>query len=558
MTRDQQLIKLAQIATVEEDFLDEKKKNKKKKPYSSISITSGDPKYNIDMFNKIMGSDVQAATDAVGTIAAASPDGSNSVSVEGAGALGETLKLDEAKRYVRRYYIRPQNVFCSNKAEILKVLADGPEQNCSIYTLINLGDEKDVNKLTIDDIIYYYDEGILYDKNHVRVMDYDLGIKREEERTTIKPDQVSEKTFKDVYQDRMTELTDLEEGVVTFGDGTTAKTFGLPQEIRKSLRERAISNAAAVIEAVKNGADLREKRNIYFNMIKGSSASSGDVYLKYYKQYFNDVIDRSGIDREARRVSKIKTSYVALENLTPEETQIAADWLYDHTKAIMFRIPRATDDIATRISDQFLSIEEADRAAAAIELRFKQYYEEFKNLFPNAQKGIDYQFRDTDKEKDTTYVWWNLSGAITFDTLIADAPEPIIKLIEVAQKTARKNKHETKDIEEVKQGQTINSYYFCLNVLKLFNNDFSFYKKDVKTKTESAIDDPFNLEFTDVDAFGQALHEDKATPCCICGEEINGYGNNPVPVKATGKCCDACNIKFVIPARLAELTREDK
>lgn len=325
MTRDQQLIKLAQIATVEEDFLDEKKKKKKKKPYSSISITSGDPKYNIDMFNKIMGSDVQAATAAVGTIAAASPDGSNSASVEGAGALGETLKLDEAKRYVRRYYVRPQNVFCSNKAEILKVLADGPEQNCSIYTLINLGDEKDITKLTIDDIIYYYDEGILYDKNHIRVMDYDLSIKREEDRTTIKPDQVSEKTFKDVYQDRMTELTDLEEGVVTFGDGTTAKTFGLPLEIRKSLRGRAISNAAAVIDAVKNGADLREKRNIYFNMIKGSSASSGEVYLKYYKQYFNDVIDRSGIAREARRAGKIKTSYVALENLTPEETQIAAD-----------------------------------------------------------------------------------------------------------------------------------------------------------------------------------------------------------------------------------------
>ena len=32
----------------------------------------------------------------------------------------------------------------------------------------------------------------------------------------------------------MTELTDLEEGVVTFGDGTTAKTFGLPQRYAKA------------------------------------------------------------------------------------------------------------------------------------------------------------------------------------------------------------------------------------------------------------------------------------------------------------------------------------
>ena len=27
-------------------------------------------------------------------------------------------------------------------------------------------------------------------------------------------------------------------------------------------------------------------------------------------------------------------------------------------------------------------------------------------------------------------------------------------------------------------------------------------------------------------------------------------GNNPAPVKEFGKCCDACNRKFVIPARL--------
>lgn len=38
--------------------------------------------------------------------------------------------------------------------------------------------------------------------------------------------------------------------------------------------------------------------------------------------------------------------------------------------------------------------------------------------------------------------------------------------------------------------------------------------------------------------------------CCICGDEFTGYGNNPYPYKEDGVCCDACNRKYVIPARL--------
>ena len=39
--------------------------------------------------------------------------------------------------------------------------------------------------------------------------------------------------------------------------------------------------------------------------------------------------------------------------------------------------------------------------------------------------------------------------------------------------------------------------------------------------------------------------------CCICDELIKGqYGNNPWPVKDSGKCCDDCNMTDVIPARI--------
>lgn len=43
--------------------------------------------------------------------------------------------------------------------------------------------------------------------------------------------------------------------------------------------------------------------------------------------------------------------------------------------------------------------------------------------------------------------------------------------------------------------------------------------------------------------------------CCICGKEIEGYGNNPEPIKSKGVCCDSCNEKFVIPSRLFALGR---
>jgi hypothetical protein len=96
------------------------RKRKHKAPYNSISYTTGDIGLNIDHFNRCAGTAEVAAennTDA------------------GCG-------LTEAKRYVRRYYIRPQNIFCSNKAEIIKALIELDDTNCSVYTLNNLGDDK--------------------------------------------------------------------------------------------------------------------------------------------------------------------------------------------------------------------------------------------------------------------------------------------------------------------------------------------------------------------------------------------------------------------------------
>jgi hypothetical protein len=171
--------------------MSEAKKRRKKKPFNSISITTGDIGLNIDKFNQAMGS------------------------LEGGEVgIGGEGSLCEAKRYVRRYYFRPMNIFASNKAEILKTLIEIGDQNCTIYTLNNLEDNNDVSKLSSNDIIYTYNDGILKDKNGIRVMDYDLSIKKEEERKKFaNVDKASEKEFKAEYKDRMTKATELEEGI---------------------------------------------------------------------------------------------------------------------------------------------------------------------------------------------------------------------------------------------------------------------------------------------------------------------------------------------------------
>ena len=120
--------------------------------------------------------------------------------------LKEEVNLDEAKRYVKRYYVRPQNIFCSNKEDILKALLRVNGENCSIYSLKNLSDHDDVQELKPADIIYYYDDGILYDKNHVKVMDYDLNVKHEEERKKFADvDTAPSAQVNDEYDDRLTD-----------------------------------------------------------------------------------------------------------------------------------------------------------------------------------------------------------------------------------------------------------------------------------------------------------------------------------------------------------------
>ena len=42
--------------------------------------------------------------------------------------------------------------------------------------------------------------------------------------------------------------------------------------------------------------------------------------------------------------------------------------------------------------------------------------------------------------------------------------------------------------------------------------------------------------------------------CCFCGEVIEGFGNNPEPLKTyPNRCCDKCNNEVVIPERIRRM-----
>lgn len=266
----------AKLTLWEHYILTEKKNKKTKKYYDSCIYTTGDIDYNLKQFNKHMGTDFSnpsteeaklrqadsSISSALSSNIVANPSSSlgdtSTNSIDAGTAIGENLsitneenQLQEAKRYVRRYYIRPQNLFCSNKTDILKALIKIGTKNCSVYTLNNLGDDKDITKLTTKDIIYYYDDGILYDKNHIKIFDYDLNIKHEEKRDRVNTDNISDQKFNTIYSDRMTGTTTNEAFKLSFED---VNAYG------EILHEgKAIDNVCSICGEKINGAQYPTK-----------------------------------------------------------------------------------------------------------------------------------------------------------------------------------------------------------------------------------------------------------------------------------------------------------
>lgn len=158
----------------------------------TISYTTGDIGYNISKFNKMFGTDISTSDTNTGMDSAET----NSVS------------LEEAKDK-KRYYVRPQHEFISTKKDLLKFIAQNFDTNFSVYSLKRLEDNSEIEKLTNKDIVYYFDNHVLSDKNKIPVIEYNLKISAEEKRKKISD--VSANTIKDNYKDRV--IGDMTESV---------------------------------------------------------------------------------------------------------------------------------------------------------------------------------------------------------------------------------------------------------------------------------------------------------------------------------------------------------
>ena len=209
-------------------------KKKKKSIGGTVTVGMGNPVLDMKQFNKdafpSLDDEINNENNVENSSASqeASAMAADATNTGNAGALGAgtgdgadaagggmSEELLHEKRETKRYYIRPQDIFCANKADVLKALIEVSEagENCSVYTLKNLDDHDDVHELTNNDIIYYYDNDVLYDKNHVMVMDYDLFIKHEEERKNLgkSPAAITKSEYDQEYDDRMTKNTFVED-----------------------------------------------------------------------------------------------------------------------------------------------------------------------------------------------------------------------------------------------------------------------------------------------------------------------------------------------------------
>ena len=83
----------------------------------------------------------------------------------------------------------------------------------------------------------------------------------------------------------------------------------------------------------------------------------------------------------------------------------------------------------------------------------------------------------------------------------------------------------------------------------------------IKIKNDSMLsaDEEYNLRFDVAEKNKEFnLNENKESKiCCICKKPFNGYGNNAEPV-CSGSCCDECNMKEVIPARMNMFKKPSK
>lgn len=447
-------------------------------------------------------------------------------------AVNETLT--EAKRYVRRYYVRPQNIFCSNKTEILQTLIQFEDKDCIIYTLNNLGDEKDVTKLTNNDIIYYYQDGILYDKNMMRLMDYDLYIKHEEDRPKINIETASDSSLSKVYADRLTGLTEM----LDSEDDTSL----IPATIRKFILYCHTNKLNG-----KKYFGITSQKNIN-RWRNGEGYKNQPVFYKAIQKY--------GWDNFNHEIIKTDLSEAEAKKL---EQQYIKEY---HT---FINDPQSMGYNTTLGGESNLRYETEEERTKAHKLNQHNTYIRHKADRLNKAKQDYIENPDFYKEKNKQNYLKHRNQYLAQGKEFQAELKYQLDTIRILN-TLYPNRLKQKDLLKIQNFRNCrNSSYinFLLSFFTQAEIETAQNKLNEIKDSSKFMDEAFSLDFVDVNVYGEILTEGKLVDniCCICGEKIEGYGNNPEPYMTAEKgekCCDACNLHYVIPARLDQLDTNEE
>ena len=285
-----------------------------------------------------------------------------------------------------------------------------------------------------------------------------------------------------------------------------------------------------------------------------------EAYLHEYNEQAK-ISNRRNRGEEGRVIRAKRTADAVLNSPRCEELKI---WLADHITSIYFKLPICSDPVEM-VLDDTLEPEEFEKIAEKWQYAADKFLALWK---PELIEGKDFDYRDAVTEPETTSIWYKRRGpncTIIFDCDLANSeiPDEINEMILLAKQESA-DAGVDRVINYDIQGNKLDSYYFGRALGEIFNYDINFYKnKAKKTDIAPEVDNPFDQDFDSYNVYGEKVEslkegkEDKYT-CCICGEECYGYGNNPEPFKHEGRCCDACNLHYVIPARLAQLNNKEE
>lgn len=190
----------------------------------------------------------------------------------------------------------------------------------------------------------------------------------------------------------------------------------------------------------------------------------------------------------------------AINDIQADKRLSIEDWLEKHIQKISFELP--SGHLRSKYPNATF------KAEKELERTFLNRQEKFANDFElfNFKTGLDFTSKDNkevlpnvyitwrnidEKTKEKTPQWyktnWFVTGTITFDTEIKNAPEEVILEMEKAKAKSKDEKSRTLN----KNTNVISNNVFCQEVFKLFGNSFDFLRNK---NNNNKIQERFKME----------------------------------------------------------------